>query len=204
MKTVWKKTLSLLLCLVLLAGLFPTALAEGEMCTVTFLTENENPPEPISAEKGTEITLPEAAWIGHDFVGWSTEDDGTADYRAGDPLALTEEELSLYAIWRDGESLSPDTSVEEEGQPESGLWAYAAGTGSDYEKVTVPMGKSATLRVAAGVNVGELHSEWSTWGGEGTEILAEDTLVSGYRPVGQNRRNNGDICEDYCGFREKH
>ena len=197
MKTVWRKTLSLLLCLVLLAGLFPTALAEGKMCTVTFLTENENPPEPISAEKGTEITLPEAAWIGHDFVGWSTEDDGTADYRAGDPLALTEEELSLYAIWRDGESLSPDASAEDEGQPESGLWAYAAGTGSDYEKVTVPVGKSATLRVAAGVNVGELHSKWSTWGGEGTEILAEDTLVFVVDTVESCRPYICQVSDDY-------
>ena len=29
MKNSWKRTLSLLLCLVLLAGLFPAALAEG-------------------------------------------------------------------------------------------------------------------------------------------------------------------------------
>ena len=176
MKTVWKKTLSLLLCLMLLTGLFPAAQAEGETCTITFLTESENTPEPISAEKGSEITLPEAVWIGRVFAGWSAENDGTADYHAGDPLVVTED-LYLYAIWLVGESLGPDASVEDSGGTDSGLWAYAAGSGTDYEKVTVPMGESATLRVAAGVNVGELHSRWVTRGIEGTETLAEDTLI---------------------------
>lgn len=176
METVWKKTLSLLLCLMLLTGLFPAALAEGEMYTLVFYTDGGDSLEPITAEQGTEITLPKTVWDNHCFLGWSAENDGTADYHAGDPLVLTED-LYLYAIWLVGESLGPDASVEDSRGTDSGLWAYAAGSGTDYEKVTVPMGESATLRVAAGVNVGELHSRWVTRGIEGTETLAEDTLI---------------------------
>ena len=97
MKNGWKKTLSLLLCLVLLAGLFPAALAEGEMCTVTFSTDGGHYLNPITAEKGAEITLPKAVWDNHCFLGWSLEYNGDVDYQAGDSLVLSEN-LSLYAI----------------------------------------------------------------------------------------------------------
>lgn len=172
MKNGWKKTLSLLLCLVLLAGLFPAALAEGEMCTVTFSTDGGHYLNPITAEKGAEITLPKAVWDNHCFLGWSLEYNGDVDYQAGDSLVLSEN-LSLYAIWRDSQPL--------------GLYAYWADTGESYAETTVPLNGSITLRVEAGVSAGELSYEWSCYGmdpsllpGESSNIFTIDVVDKHY------------------------
>ena len=172
MKNGWKKTLSLLLCLVLLAGLFPAALAEGEMCTVTFSTDGGHYLNPITAEKDSEITLPKAVWDDHYFLGWSLEYNGTVAYQAGDTLVLTED-TSLYAIWRDSQPL--------------GLYAYWADTGESYAETTVPLNGSITLRVEAGVSAGELSYEWSCYGmdpsllpGESSNIFTIDVVDKHY------------------------
>ena len=172
MKNGWKKTLSLLLCLVLLAGLFPAALAEGEMCTVTFSTDGGHYLNPITAEKGAEITLPKAVWDDHYFLGWSLEYNGTVAYQAGDTLVLTDD-TSLYAIWRDSQPL--------------GLYAYWADTGESYAETTVPLNGSITLRVEAGVSAGELSYEWSCYGmdpsllpGESSNIFTIDVVDKHY------------------------
>ncbi len=172
MKNGWKKTLSLLLCLVLLAGLFPAALAEGEMCTVTFSTDGGHYLNPITAEKGAEITLPKAVWDNHCFLGWSLEYNGDVDYQAGGSLVLSEN-LSLYAIWRDSQPL--------------GLYAYWADTGESYAETTVPLNGSITLRVEAGVSAGELSYEWSCYGmdpsllpGESSNIFTIDVVDKHY------------------------
>ena len=116
MKTGWKKTLSLLLCLVLLAGLFPAALAEGETGT-----------------------------------------------------------------------LASDT----------GLWARSAVTGTTNERVSVPMGESAELRVEAGVNVGELHCRWVLYGEYGEELLAEDTWTLTVDAVEKSMHLFCEVYDDY-------
>ena len=162
MKNGWKKTLSLLLCLVLLAGLFPAALAEGEMCTVTFSTDGGHYLNPITAEKDSEITLPKAVWDDHYFLGWSLEYNGTVAYQAGDTLVLTED-TSLYAIWRDSQPL--------------GLYAYWADTGESYAETTVPLNGSITLRVEAGVSAGELSYEWSCYGMDPSLLPGESSNI---------------------------
>lgn len=177
MKNSWKKTLSLLLCLVLLAGLFPAALAEGETCTLTFSVDGGNYLDPITAEKDSEITLPKAVWDDHYFLGWSLEYNGEVNYQAGDTLVLTEN-TNLYAIWRDSQPL--------------GLYAYWADSGASYtdghyEEITVPMNGSITLRVEAGVSTGELSYEWSCYGmdpallpGESSNIFTIDVVDKHY------------------------
>ena len=254
MKNGWKKTLSLLLCLVLLAGLFPAALAEGEMYTVVFYTDGGDYLEPVTAEQGTQITLPKTVWDNHCFLGWSREDGGTADYQAGETLVLTEN-LELYAIWRESEplglqacwadsgteyteiftplngtaalqvqasvsvgeiiydwrcsrmdpSLLPEESAsvfsidgvdnhyfiechvrDMEGNtvqlfgnvfPDIGLWARSAVTGTEYERVSVPVGGSATLRVEAGADVGQLRYDWSRSDMEAYVSLGSDSSL---------------------------
>ena len=177
MKNGWKKTLSLLLCLVLLAGLFPAALAEGESCTLEFSVDGGNYLDPITAEKDSEITLPKAVWDYHYFLGWSLEYNGEVNYQAGDTLVLTENTI-LYALWRDSQPL--------------GLYAYwedngASYTDGHYEEITVPMNGSITLRVEAGVSTGKLSYEWSCYGmdpallpGESSNIFTIDVVDKHY------------------------
>ena len=75
----WKKTLSLLLCLVMLAGLFPAALAEGETYTVVFETgEGMDIPSAV-VDPSVGFVLPKAEWDGHVFLGWALEPDGEED-----------------------------------------------------------------------------------------------------------------------------
>ncbi len=172
MKNSWKKTLSLLLCLVLLAGLFPAALAEGETCTLTFSVDGGNYLNPITAEKDSEITLPKAVWNDHYFLGWSREYNGDVDYQAGDTLVLTEN-TNLYAIWRDSQPL--------------GLYAYWEDNGKTSGNTTVPLNGSITLTVEAGVSTGELSYEWRCYGmdpallpGESSNIFTIDVVDKHY------------------------
>lgn len=145
MKSFWKKGFCLLLCLVMLAGLFPTALAEGELCTVYFVSNGGQYTEPITAEAGSEISLPLPRWRGHAFLGWALEDGGEAAYQAGESLVLTET-MNLYALWRQSRSL--------------GLQAYPVGSMSNNLTIRVPKGSSAELAVNASVYEGGLSYEW--------------------------------------------
>lgn len=148
MKNGWKKTLSLLLCLVLLAGLFPAALAEGESCTLEFSVDGGNYLDPITAEKDSEITLPKAVWDYHYFLGWALDPEGGPDYQAGDRLVLNED-LRLFALWRDSVPL--------------GLSACSAGNGELHENILVPVNGSVTLRVDAQVSTGEIRYDWRSF-----------------------------------------
>ena len=172
MKNAWKKTLSLLLCLVLLAGLFPAALAEGETCTLSFSVDGGDYLDPITAEQGTKITLPKAVWNNHYFLGWSLSSGGDVKYQAGATLVLTEE-TKLYAIWRDSQPL--------------GLYAYWENTEKTSGSITVPLNGSITLHVVAGVNTGELSYDWRCYGidpsllpGESSNVFTIDVVDKHY------------------------
>ena len=81
-------------------GTVPRRPGGGETCTLTFSVDGGNYLDPITAEQGTEITLPKAVWNNHYFLGWSLSSGGDVKYQAGETLVLTEE-TKLYAIWRD-------------------------------------------------------------------------------------------------------
>ena len=136
MKTAWKKGLSLLLCLVLLAGFFPTVQAE-DVCTLYLDTNGGEYFEPITVERFTEIRLPEPVWIHHVFLGWAQEENGKVCYQAEESLTL-EKDMTLYAVWQEARDLH--------------LSAYVAGTTQKYKEITVPTGDSVTLCVDAQVD----------------------------------------------------
>ncbi len=51
---------------------------------------------------GTEFSVTNKTFdrVGYDFVGWNTKADGTgAQYNAGDKITLTQEGVTLYAMW---------------------------------------------------------------------------------------------------------
>lgn len=182
MKNSWKKTLSLLLCLVLLAGLFPAAMAEGETCTLTFSVDGGNYLDPITAEKNSEITLPKAVWNDHYYLGWSREYNGEVEYQAGDTLVLTEN-LRLYAIWRDFQPL--------------GLCAYWEDNGKTSGNTTVPLNGSVTLTVVAGVDQGGLRYEWRRLDYPYTAYSDNDSKTLTLENVNERMTIWCDVYDDY-------
>jgi uncharacterized repeat protein (TIGR02543 family) len=76
-----------------------------ETYTVTFDANgatNETAPQPITAAKGSVITLPNEVGLsidGNTFGGWNTSAAGTGDhYTAGSPYTVNED-VTLYAKW---------------------------------------------------------------------------------------------------------
>lgn len=70
------------------------------MYTVTFDTLGGSAVDPITAEEGTEIVLPEAPEKdGADFLGWAlTAEAEEAQYQPGDKMAVTAD-ITVYAVW---------------------------------------------------------------------------------------------------------
>ncbi|MBN1603490.1 MAG: InlB B-repeat-containing protein, partial [Chitinispirillaceae bacterium] len=58
---------------------------------------------------GTTVTLPENAFVnsGYRFSGWATSAAGSVQYRDRDEIALGTEDLVLYAVWVDQNSIAP-------------------------------------------------------------------------------------------------
>ena len=189
MKTVWRKSLSLLLCLVMLAGLFPAALAEGESCTLVFVTEGEYQYSPITAEAGSTILLPLPRWRSHVFLGWALEDGGEAVYQGGDSLVLTED-LTLYALWRDSRDL--------------GLKAYVDGTTETGAEIVVSLGESVELAVDASVNEGGLRYEWFCYNTDCDQLPTNEENLSSWtlRDVDKHYDVVCQVCDEECNVQD--
>ena len=70
-------------------------------------TDDATIPDPseIEAAAGTKITLGEATRTGHDLMSWTTEaDGGGTGYAAKAEFIMPEENVDLFAQWRDEES----------------------------------------------------------------------------------------------------
>ena len=189
MKTVWRKSLSLLLCLVMLAGLFPAALAEGESFTLDFVTEGEYQYSPITAEAGSTIPLPLPRWRSHVFLGWALEDGGEAVYQGGDSLVLTED-LTLYALWRDSRDL--------------GLKAYVDGTTETGAEIVVSLGESVELAVDASVNEGGLRYEWFCYNTDCDQLPTNEENLSSWtlRDVDKHYDVVCQVCDEECNVQD--
>lgn len=82
------------------------------------------PTDPKGYYDGDEVTIPTAVPTrpGYTFAGWSTADDGTAEYQAGGKFTIAldgsgglqpddENTIKLYAVWQNAALVSPDNQT---------------------------------------------------------------------------------------------
>lgn len=82
------------------------------------------PTDPKGYYDGDEVTIPTAVPTrpGYTFAGWSTADDGTAEYQAGGKFTIAldgsgglqpddENTIKLYAVWQNAALVNPDNQA---------------------------------------------------------------------------------------------
>lgn len=97
-----KRLLALLLCLVMVIGLVPFALAEGEGAKTTVHFDMHDGPQitnkVIDREAVVgEVTVPD--WEGHIFAGWYTDANYSAEWNVKDWKAPNQDNFWLHAKW---------------------------------------------------------------------------------------------------------
>lgn len=118
-----KRFVALLLCLVMVVGLIPAAMAAGPEGDRNYITFKANDGSyGSSSERLQQLTESDVAigWVtlrandfnrdGYTFLGWSTEPNGQKIYNDGQTVSVTElfggrTYAVLYAVWqKDGDA----------------------------------------------------------------------------------------------------
>ena len=116
-----KRLLALLLCLVMVIGLVPTAFAADDgknQVSLNFVYEGEIPEGFVNfsrnVPKGTDdITLPAIEEpTGYSFAGWYFDWDTDREYPVTVLKGGTLEDMTLYGIWELDQTPDPDPVVK--------------------------------------------------------------------------------------------
>ena len=151
-----KRTLSLLLCLLLLVGFVPLREARATSYTVTFDSLGGSSVSPQTVEAGGTVNEPAKPTLaGWRFLYWYADVNRYDIYDFTRPVSSN---MTLYADWAKDTNLICDSDQGKVGWDDGGEMQYSVGWSMSWYKYS--MGPNPTYQISARANTGYKFKQW--------------------------------------------